>query len=101
MTPNNTTFDLSQVGKRTPYRVPEGFFSENEQKLLAQMAAHSSKRRIPMRRWLGYAAAASVALAVILYPIANRIASKGQIYAPQEDWTQFAEADLFLDNMNW
>lgn len=101
MTPNNTSFDFSQVGKHTPYRVPDGFLAENKQRLLTQVAAHPVKRVIPIRRWLGYAAAASIALALILYPIANRTASKGQIYAPQEDWTQFADADIFLDNMNW
>lgn len=102
MTQGYTSFDFSQIGKRTPYRVPDGFLAENEQQLLTQFAERPIKRVISIRRWLGYAAVASIALALIVYPIvANRIASKGQIYAPQEDWTQFAEADLFLDNMNW
>lgn len=101
MTQSYTSFDFSQIGKRTPYRVPDGFLAENEQQLLTQFAERPAKRSVPLRRWLGYAAAASVALVLILYPIASRTASKGQIYAPQEDWTQFAEADLFLENMDW
>lgn len=95
-------FDFSQVGKRTPYRVPEGFFANNEQKLRSQVVVQSARHHIPLRRWAGYAAVATVLLAAILYPLASyRRAGEQMVYSSQEDWSQFADADLFLENMNW
>ena len=38
MKPNNDTFDFSSVGKRMPYRTPEGFFEANKQRLMEKAA---------------------------------------------------------------
>lgn len=50
-----TEFDFQQVGKRTPYRVPEGFFDTFQQQVMAE-AKH--RRQLRSRRrtlWLSLA----------------------------------------------
>lgn len=102
MNQNIPQFDFSQVGKRTPYRVPEGFFADNEKEILSKLALQPAKQYIPLRRWVGYAAVATVLLVAVVYPLATyRWSEEKPVYSSQEDWSQFADADLFLENMNW
>lgn len=103
----NNIFD--QVGRRTPYKVPDGFFEQSEQTLRAQIPNHKSK--IINLKW-AYGIAASLVLAVGIWSLVRFIpqptdtpAAEEHIYAQtydtSDDWHDFAEADLFLDNMNW
>lgn len=62
-----TEFDFQQVGKRTPYRVPEGFFDTFQQQVMAE-ARH--RRQLRSRRrtlWLSLAGVAGIAAAILCF----------------------------------
>ncbi len=93
---------FDQVQKRTPYQVPENYF------------AHSKSRLRPTshRRWYWTIAASLVLVAGIWSlvriaspssPTTDTTVNYSQVYSttPTDDWSDFAEADLFLENMNW
>jgi hypothetical protein len=101
-------FELVQ--KKTPYRTPEGFFEQQERSLkmvIREVTPASSIR--PLRRTWFYAAAASVILIGGIYGITRLLVHPSEDSAPiysqtssvSDDWTDFADADVFLDNMNW
>ena len=93
---------FERVQKKTPYQVPENYF------------AHSKPRLRPSshRRWY-WGIAASLVLVAGIWSLV-RITSPSSsttdttvntspFYSatPADDWSDFAEADLFLENMNW
>lgn len=39
------TFDFKQIGKRMPYRVPNGFFQEMEHNVLDAVAEKAAERK--------------------------------------------------------
>lgn len=109
MTQSTSTFDFSRVGKQTPYRVPEGYMEQQEQSLLASIQSQPTTRRhLSARPWIWYAAACAVLLLAI-YPairLVHRATDIAPVYSQTattttDDWSDFAEADIFLDNMNW
>ena len=106
---------FTQVGKQTPFRTPEGFFEQQEQ-TLKQSICHQPSAIRPLRRRWWYAAAASVILIGGIYGITRLImlptadsalypSDSAPIYSQtsssSDDWSDFADADLFMDNMNW
>ena len=105
-------FELVQ--KRTPYRTPEGFFEQQEQTLKKAISSQKSVVT-PLRRKWWYAAAASTLLLIAVYPVIQLVHSSSDSLAPvpdtapvysqtsssSDDWSDFADADVFLDNMNW
>lgn len=125
MKPNNDTFDFSSVGKRMPYRTPEGFFEANKQRLVEKaataqevvkeenaMAEKKPRKEIltlnRSRHWRGMVigAAATIALLVASYGIARWLTANDSIYPADvsvayaddgEDWLDFADADIFFD----
>lgn len=98
---------FDQVQKRTPYQVPENYF------------AHSKSRLRPTshRRWYWTIAASLVLVAGIWSlvrlttpslpasdtHVCSSAVNSSPFYSasPADDWSDFAEADLFLENMNW
>lgn len=93
---------FDQVQKRTPYQVPENYF------------VHSKSRLRPTshRRWYWTIAASLVLVAgiwsIVRWTSLASLATDSTVYSntvysatPTEDWSDFAEADLFLENMNW
>ena len=101
---------FTKVGKRTPYRTPEGFFEQQEQAL---KNAFSEVRPVPIvrplhRKWW-YAAAASIILIggiygitrLLVHPSADTMPIYSQTSSVSDDRSDFADADVFLDNMNW
>ena len=100
---------FTQVGKRTPFRTPEGFFSEQERTLKKAISSQPSVVRPLHRKWW-YAAAASALLLIAVYPVIQLVYSSSasdsapiysQTSSSSDDWSDFADADVFLDNMNW
>lgn len=96
---------FTQVGKRTPYRTPEGFLEQQEQTLKKAISSQKSVVR-PLRRKWWYAVAASVFLLIAVYPVIQLVKSpsasdSAPIYSPtssaSDDWYDFADADIFLD----
>lgn len=105
----NNIFD--QVGKRTPFRTPDGFFEQSKESI-QQSTVKPIVHRISFRRTRIYAAAASLVLAVGIWSLVRFLPQPTQTSAAEEpvhaqtydiadDWSNFAEADLFLDNMDW
>ena len=103
---------FDQVQKRTPYQVPENYFAHSK----------SSLRPTSHRRWYWTIAASLVLVAGIwslvrwtspsspttdttvnYSPVYSSAVNSSPVYSttPTEDWSDFAEADLFLENMNW
>jgi len=108
-------FDFGTIGKRTPFRTPEGFFEQQEQELKDKVTMYNVQRK-PLRRKWWYAAAASALLLIAVYPVIQLIHSSSdqpvtsvsdsapvysQTSSASDDWSDFADADLFMDNMNW
>lgn len=68
-------FDFNQVGKRMPYKVPNGFFDSMEAGVWAEIGrkpavvAHRNRRRWRITA-AALAVAASVALLLVLHPFA-------------------------------
>ena len=105
---------FDQVGKRTPFRTPDSFFEQSEQTLRAKIVNRKSSNR---KLYWYYAMAASIVLVVGIFSVIRLVfpqptqtpASEEPVYAQTEapiyssssDWFDFAEADLFLDNMDW
>ena len=106
---------FTQVGKRTPYRTPEGFFEQQEQSLKQAVSRQPSVIK-PLRRKWWYSAVASVILIGGIYGVTRWFiypSADSDIYSsdsapvycqtssPSDDWSDFADADIFMDNMNW
>ena len=105
---------FTQVGKRTPFRTPEGFFAQQEQTLKQAVGSQTSVVRPLHLKW--WYAAASVILIGGIYGITRLImlptadsalypSDSAPIYSQtsssSDDWSDFADADIFMDNMNW
>lgn len=73
------TFDFKQIGKRMPYRVPNGFFQEMERNVLDAVAEKAAERKSAMTerkplqakrfvftRLAKYAAAVAASVVVLL-----------------------------------
>ena len=106
---------FTQVSKRTPFRTPEGFFEQQERTLKKAISSQPSVVRPLHRKWW-YVAAASALLLIAVYPVIQLVKSSSdqtltsisdstpiysQTSSVSDDWSDFAEADLFLENMNW
>ncbi len=100
-------FDLTSIGKQMPYRVPDGFFDQSEQQLKSSVQSLSAHRKTFHLRW--YAIAAGVAVLLAIYPVSRllqrHVDAETPVYCQtdnaSEDWTDFADADIFMENMDW
>jgi len=112
---------FNQVGKKMPYTTPEDFFNRSEKELRA-IANNKFETIVPLkgkeiinhklptvnRRWY-YAIAASIVLAIGIFgivrfssPTATQVEASfySQTYDNSADWSDFADADIFLDNID-
>ena len=100
---------FTQAGKRTPYRIPEGFFAQQEQTLKQAVSNPQIVNRQSFNRKWFYAAAASIILIggiygvtrLLVLPSSDTVPIYSQTSSSSDDWSDFAEADIFMDNMNW
>lgn len=53
-------FDLEHIGKKMPYRVPEGFFETFPERMMQRVALRRRTRR--RRLWIGLSTAAAAAV---------------------------------------
>ena len=100
-------FDFCQGGKQMPYRTPDGYFEQSAQQLKDLVVA-KPKYNYSSRWW--YGVAATLLLACAVYGLTAYISYKSDsrvvpVYSQNADnageWNDFAESDLFLDNMDW
>lgn len=97
----NDIFD--QIGKKMPYTTPEDFFNRSEKELRSIVHRKSFNRK-----WY-YGIAASIVLAIGIFgivrfssPTATQVETSfySQTYDNSADWSDFADADIFLDNID-
>ncbi len=98
---------FAQVGKKTPFRAPENYFDHAADDIKHAVRRASARRTL---YWIS-GAAAVLLLLVAIYPICrlvNRDNLPQEQFAPvycetadydDEDWTDFANADIFLENL--
>lgn len=79
-------FDFEQVGKRMPYNVPNGFFDQLEQNVMAKTNPYSGRGW----GWGSFAAAAAIALFLVF--------TKGMPNDRTED--SFANVELAYNNLS-
>lgn len=97
--------EFNKVGKRMPYRVPEGFFEAQEKEILAKSVG--SKTRFH-RWWVGGVAAAACLMVGLfgLHSADEPTFAPTALYGytePMNDeelttWVEFYEADIFLSD---
>jgi len=94
---------FNQVGKKMPYTTPEDFFNRSEKELRSVVHRKSFNRK-----WY-YGIAASIVLAIGIFgivrffsPTATQVEASfySQTYDNSADWSDFADADIFLDNID-
>jgi len=104
--------DFKDLGVRTPYTVPEGFFGEMHDRLAAIPAQQRRRRRVVALRWLS-AAAALVLVAGSSFLLTRKVREDRIMaqFKTQEDivsgltdeeidaWVAFSENDIFLNVM--
>lgn len=65
-------FDFNEIGKRTPYRTPEGFFERMQAETLKRVAEEKRKKKLYRLRW-GISTALAIAAMIcgfIFFPTA-------------------------------
>lgn len=107
---------FEQVGKRMPYRTPDGYFDHAAADLKKAVATQCPSIAQPhasrLRRYIWISSAAAVMLiAIAIYPIhqylnkERTMANITPIYCETDNindgWEEFANADIFLENMDW
>lgn len=68
----NSEFDFRNIGKTTPYLIPDNFFEEMQNAVLAQTCKHHSKRRAVRIVVMAALAAAAVLAALIVLPLSPK-----------------------------
>ena len=101
------TFAFAQVRNLTPFRTPDGYFEQQEQSLKAAAALRMTESRHRNGR-LWIAAADCAAMLLAIYPVTRMIhiaqAEDAPVYCATDEtdnWTDFANADIFMDETNW
>lgn len=61
----NTDFDFKNIGKRTPYKVPDDFFDQITEKTLMEAKRRDLRSRKIRRLWFSVASVASVAALIV------------------------------------
>ena len=81
-------FNFEQVGKRMPYNVPDGFFDQLEQNVMAKTHPNSGK----VWGWGSLAAAAAIALFIVF--------TKGMPNDTTTTEDSFANVELAYNNLS-
>ena len=115
-------FDFETIGKRTPFRTPEGFFERMQAETLKRVAEEKRKKKIYRLKW-GISAALAIAAMVcgfIFFPMgetktdapvdanawivqAMDETDEMDLYLQSlsdeelEDWIEFSENDIFYE----
>lgn len=60
------SYDLHKIGKKMPYRVPDTFFDDVENRILAEARTRRSRRNVARIILRSIAAAAAIALLIVV-----------------------------------
>lgn len=90
-----------------PYRVPQDYLENSQSALRTRL--RTIERRALRRRT--YIAAAVALLLAMAYPVSRIVMDKAaasaavtpvySVTSPTDNWSEFAEADIFLDSLDW
>lgn len=70
-------FDFKNIGKRMPYRTPDGFFGKMQKQVLERTQAERFNRQHRIKLIIGAALAiAAVMLGVLFFPISQPVAEE-------------------------
>lgn len=112
-------FDFKEIGKRTPFRTPEGFFERMQAETLKRVAEEKRRKKLYRLKWgisLALATAAMIC-GFIFYPSAPMKTTEkavptewlaqstdvvdlyiqGLSDEELEDWIEFSENDIFYE----
>ena len=116
----NKEFNFNEVGKRTPFRTPDGFFERMQAETLKRISEEKRKKRLYRLRW-GVSVALAVAAMVcgfVFFPAAPKMEPlehttgllatsnaydavdlyvQGLSDEELEDWIEFSENDIFYE----
>lgn len=97
---------IYSMNRKMPFSTPAGFFQKSKVNILSSLS--SPKSFINRYRLWGYGIAAAIALLCVLYPLFNSTFGLEQDDSPvyglsdsdSDDWSAFADADIFMENYN-
>lgn len=117
----NKDFDFNEIGKRTPFRTPEGFFEKMQAETLKRVAEEKRKTKLYRLKWgVSLALATAAMLCGFLFlpstqsPDTRQLSSTNwvaQTYGSDEmdlyvqeltdeeleEWIEFSENDIFYE----
>lgn len=109
----STDFDFGKIGKRMPYKVPDGFFTEMEKNVRKKTQTPAKRRKSVYRRISVAALSAAAAAAAILFlPDTDTVKSPGTgiddveqafgklSYEDQTRLLDFYQEDIFINDQN-
>lgn len=91
---------LNTIGKRMPYRTPDGFFDVQKQSLKTIVVAHETRHSRAVRWWYAAACVGIIAIYPVGRMIYRAIYEPIPVYGDTDDmseWSEFANADIFLE----
>ncbi len=93
-------FEFDEIGKKTPYRIPDGFFDEMQKQVLQQAVEESHRKNILLRR-ISYAVI-GMAAAVSAFIFIPRNTAKTEQQPASISWVeQMSDEDLkAMDDMS-
>lgn len=84
-------FDFNRIGKRTPYRVPDNFFSDAEDRIIQSIRRPMRQKSSRMRKIICLSVSMAASISLLL------VATKSGIFRSQED---FSEISTAFDNLS-
>ena len=96
-------FDFDEIGKRTPYRTPEGFF-ENVQTKIMKRAGEEKKRRRILNIRMGISVALAVAAMICGFVFFSKAPKELPEHGMDAVWVAFGEMgsdamDVYVRNL--
>ena len=115
-------FDFNSIGKRTPFRAPDGFFERMQAETMKHVAEEKRQKKLYCLKW-GVSVALAIAAMVcgfvffpsaptdVIYPINNNewvaqmtgdtdamdLYLQGISDEELEEWVEFSENDIFIE----
>ena len=117
----NKEFDFNEIGKRTPFRTPEGFFEKMQAETLKRVAEEKQKTKIYRLKWGVSLALATAAMLCGFFFLPSTqspdtyqpsstnwvaqtyVSDEMDLYVQEltdeelEEWIEFSENDIFYE----